>query len=166
MQVNDYGSLVGADIQLHKEWFEEMTSMLGIICLHRAPRKDKTYNGYGELNSFYHDPEAVGCIFEDHPSIKTTRLLGWNSELVDSNPVIHVPYNLKGLQIGSLFIIPNPLNREQGRVFKVIEMSTIAIYPASVSCIIGPLLVNNSEKAEHDYTKSNFNLITGEDEED
>ena len=50
--------------------------------------------------------------------------------------MIHVPYDLPGLQVGALFTVPSGLDKSKGRVFRVISMSNIMIYPASIACEI------------------------------
>ena len=40
------------------------------------------------------------------------------------------------LQVGALFEIPSGLDNGKGRVFRVISMSNIMIYPASITCEI------------------------------
>lgn len=153
------------DIELHREWFKQMTKLIGINVLHRSPRKEtKTWNRHGELDTLYNDPVLVGCIYEEHPTIKTTKKLGWNAELQDGSSVIHVPYDLQGLQKGSLFIIPSALDNTQGRVFRVIQLSTIQVYPASIACEIAPEWENSMEESQvNDFTSSNFNVLNGED---
>lgn len=166
MDNKDTGLLLNSNnIKLHRQWFKEMTKLLGIQVLYRAPRPNKHYDGYGELDSFYYSPELVGCIFDEHPTQRTMRKLGWNSELSDSNSIIHVPYDLKELQQGSLFIIPSGLDNSQGRVFKVVKMSTISVYPASIVCEIGPVWENSFEQSSLLFNASNFNLLTNDEEE-
>ena len=91
--------------------------------------------------------------------------LGWNAERDETAPVIHVAYDLKGLQGGALFIIPSGIDGAEGRVFKVLDMSNIPLYPASIACKLGPVLKSEFERSQtQDYTHSNLNLL--EEEED
>ena len=166
MENKDTGLLLNKeDIQLHRNWFKEMVSLLGIQVIYRSPRdSSKHYDGYGELFSFYNDPEVVGCIFDEHPTQKTMRKLGWDTEQMENLSVIHVPYDLPGLQVGALFIIPSGLDNAEGRVFKVITMSNIAVYPASVACEIGPVIENKFEPSQFDYSHNTFNLLNEEED--
>lgn len=170
MDNKDTGLLLNSNnIKLHRQWFKEMTKLLGIQVIYRASRPDKHYDGYGELDSFYYNPEVVGCIFDEHPTQRTMRKLGWDSELSESNSLIYVPYDLKDLQQGSLFIIPSGLDNSQGRVFKVVKMFTTSIYPASIACEIGPVWENAFDNSLLLYNSTNFNLLAddegNEDEE-
>lgn len=153
------------NIKLHRLYFSQMCQLLGIKVLYRAPiDSSKQYNGYGELDSHYLPAISVNCIWDEHPSEKTMKKLGWNTELADTTAVIHVPYDLQGLQAGCLFIIPSGLDNTTGRVFKVLRMTNIAIYPASISCELGPMLKNTDEKSTiQDFKHTNFNLLEGEE---
>ena len=165
MDNKDTGILLNAsNIKLHRQYFSEMVKLIGIQVIYRAPREGKTYNGYGELDSFYYEPEVVGCIFNEHPTQWTMKKLGWNSELQEDVSLISVPYDLPKLQAGSLFIVPSGLDNAEGRVFRVLRMSTISVYPSSITCEIGPVWENTFEKAQFDYTHNNFNLLAEYDE--
>lgn len=166
MENIDTGLLLNKhDIELHREWFKQMAQLHGVRVLHRSPKEtSKEWDTHGELNTFYNEPVIVWCIYEEHPSIKTTKKLGWNAELQDGSSIVHVPYDLEGLQKGSLFIIPSPIDNSKGRVFRVINMSTIQIYPASIACEIAPEWENSLERSQTlDFSSSNFNVLNGED---
>jgi len=93
------------------------------------------------------------------------RKVGWNTELADTSIVIHVPYDTD-VETGGLFVIPSGLDKSEGRVFKVLRMSNIAIYPASIICELGPMLINTTEKGPiNDFSGSNFNVLTDESED-
>jgi hypothetical protein len=160
-----YGLLLNREnLILHRKWFEEMTRLIGISCLHKAPRKDKHYNEDGELISNYEEPEMTGCIFVEHPDAKTMRKIGWVTELEENASLIHVPYDLKGLQQGSLFIIPDTFDPKKGRVFRVTQMSANLVYPASITCEIVPEWANEFEQSQLTFPTNNFNLLNEEDE--
>ena len=72
---SNYGLLLNTDIKLHRQWFIEMCSLIGIKVIFRAPLPNKTYSGYGELNAFFNLPQLVGCIFEEHPTQQTLKKL-------------------------------------------------------------------------------------------
>ena len=164
----DTGILLNAhDIKLHRTYFTEMTTLMGIQVLYRPIKPEgKNYTQYGELDSLYDAPLQVGCIFEEHPTAKTMNKLGWNSELAEENSIIHVPYDLERLQKGNIFIIPSPIDNSIGRVFEVIEMSTTFVYPSSVACLIGPKYESTFERSQQDYSSSNFNLLAVEEGDD
>ena len=167
MDNKDTGLLVNvSNIKLHRKYFSEMVKLHGIQVLYRAPRKGKQYNDYGELDTYYYEPIKVGCIFHEYPTQYTMRKLGWNSELSKNNSLIEFPYDLEGLQAGALFIIPSGIDNAQGRVFRVLQMSTNSVCPSSVTCEIGPVFKNDFQKESLDFTTENFNLLVEEDLED
>lgn len=164
MNNSDTGILLDKkNITLNRIYFEELVRLLGIQTLYRAPLKNKHYNGYGELDSFFALPTKVGCIFEEHYDQKSMKKLGWNAELQESSSIIHVPYNMPGLESGGIFIIPSGLDNAEGRLFRVIQLSNIAIYPASIACEIAPLFQSDDEDSTTiDYAQNNFTLLTGD----
>ena len=134
--VKDYGILIGSDIKLHRMWFKQMLALHGINCKYRAPLNNKEYDLYGDLQTSYKPEIIVGCLFEEHPNQKSLKKAGWVAELQEGSSIIHVPYDLPDLQVGALFEIPSGLDNGKGRVFRVISMSNIMIYPASITCEI------------------------------
>jgi len=164
----DTGILLNAhDIKLHRQYFNELVKLMGIQVLYRPIKPNcKDYNSYGELDAKYDAPLLVGCIFEEHPPQKTMRKLGWNSEQQESSSLIHLPYDLERLQKGNLVIVPSGIDNAQGRVFKILSMSNIIVYPASIACEIAPVYESEFEKSQRDYSNSNFNLLAVEEGDD
>ena len=131
---SQYGLLLNKkDILLQRSYFNELVSMIGVQVKHRAPRPNKHYTTYSEITSNYFEPETVGCIFSEHLDQRTMKKLGWNSELTTDSTVISVPYDLNGIQQGSLFYIPSAFDNTCDRLFRVVEMSSIMIYHASLT---------------------------------
>lgn len=73
---SNYGLLLTKDIKLNRGWFREMVKLLGIKVVYRAPRPDKHYTTYNEIESNYEKPIVIGCIFEEHPEQQTLKKLG------------------------------------------------------------------------------------------
>lgn len=159
---SNYGMLLTPDIKLHRKWFDEMVKLLGIKVLYRAPRPDKHWSNFTEIEANYEAPIAVGCIFEEHPTQKTMKKLGWDAELQTDASIIHVAYDTPNLQVGSLFIIPSGLDYTKGRLFRVAEMSVGIVYPASVSCKIVPEWENTYADSLNHFEHTSFNLLNNE----
>lgn len=132
----DYGILLNKDIKLHRAWFKQMLALHGINCKYRAPLQNKTYDELADLVTGYKPEIIVGCLFEEHPNQKSLKKAGWVAELQEGSSMIHVPYDLPDLQVGALFEVPSGLDNGKGRLFRVISMSNIMIYPASIACEI------------------------------
>lgn len=134
---NDYGYLIrGNDIKLHRMWFKQMTQLHGINVIYKEPFKNKEYDSRGDLASGYKPGITIGCIFQEHPDQKSLKKMGWVAELQEGSSIIHVPYDLPGLQVGALFDVPSGLDQAKPRTFRVISMQNIMIYPASIACEI------------------------------
>ena len=162
---SNYGLLLNKqDILLQRSYFNELVTMIGVNVKHRAPRPDKHYTTYAEIQGNYFEPEQVGCIFVEHVDQKTMKKLGWNAELNTSAALISVPYDLAGLQKGSLFYIPSAFDNTSERLFRVTELSSIMIYPASITCQLVPEYENTFSQNLFDHKRNSFNLLR--DEED
>lgn len=142
----NYGILINKDIKLHRTWFKQMTALHGINCKYRAPLKNKTYDDYADLQTSYGPEILVGCLFEEHPDQKSLKKAGWVAELQEGSSIIHVPYDLPDLQVGALFSVPSGLDEGENRTFRVIGMSNIMIYPASIACEIALEYESNDEQ--------------------
>ena len=167
MSTNNYGLLINKDIKLHRFYFKEMVKLLGINCQYRAPMSNKHFNTIGDLESDYYPAETVGCIFQEHPDQKTLKKMGWVAELQESSSIIHVPFDLKGLEVGALFSIPSGLDNAAPRVFRVISMQNIMVYPASIACEIAPEYATSDEKVlTQDFSSNNFTVLVDHEEDD
>jgi len=164
---NDYGMLLNKDIKLHRLYFKQMVKLLGINCQYQAPMNNKTFNKLGDLETDYYPPNTVGCIFQEHPDQKTLRKMGWVAELQEGSSIIHVPYDLQDLQVGALFEIPSGIDNAPPRLFRVISMQNIMIYPASIACEIAPEYKTSDELVStRDFSKTNFNMLVDLEEDD
>ncbi len=140
-----YGTLLTPDIRINRQYFREMCKLLGIRVLYRAPKVDKKYTTYREIEANYEPPILTGCIFDEHPTQQTLKKMGWVSELGENSSFIHVDYDLPGLQQGALFIIPSGLDDGKGRLFRVVKMVNEIVYPSSMTCEIVPEYTDNFE---------------------
>ena len=163
----DYGILLNPNIKLHRQYFKEMVKLIGINCIYRAPLPGKRFDTHGDLDADYEKPIVVGCIFQDHPDQKTLKKMGWVSELQENSSLIHVPYDLPGLQYGALFTVPSGLDRAEGRLFRVISIQNIMVYPASITCEIAPEYEDNDEQSTiRDFTHNTFTVLADNEDDD
>ena len=164
---NKYGMLLTPEIKLHRKYFLEMAKLLGIQLIYKAPLPGKTFDKHGDLNANYYPGQVVFGIFQDHPDQKTLKKMGWVAELQENSSIIHVPYDLPNLQVGALFIIPSGLDKAEGRVFRVISMQNIMVYPASIACEIAPEYEDIDEPILYnDFTQSTTTLLIDNEEDD
>ena len=161
-----YGLLLNKeDLLLQRGYFNELVRLLGVQVKHRAPRPDKHYTTYAEIQSNYFEPEMTGCIFVEHPDQRTMKKLGWNSELTSEAALISVPYDLNGIQQGSLFYIPSAFDNTKERLFRVVELSGIMIYPASLTCKLVPEYETTFSPNLFNHKNNSFNLLRTEDDD-
>lgn len=165
MEEQNYGLLLNQNIKLNRIYFKQMCSLIGIKVVHRAPKQGKTYTNFTELESNYQSPVIVDCIFEEHPTQKTMKKLGWDSELQTEESIISVPYDTKDVQTGSLFILPSALDNTKGRLFRATELSTIMIYPASITCKLVPEWEDAYTPTQNEFKHTSFNLLNSEEGE-
>lgn len=166
---NDYGLLINPDTKLHRQWFNEMVKLHGVYSQYRAPRNGKEFDRHGELDIDinYFPPEKVGVIFDQYPDQKSLKKMGWVAELQEGSSIIHVPYDLPHLEVGALFTIPAGIDFAEPRTFRVISMSNIMIYPASIACEIALEYESKEEKSlSIDYTGQNFTHLKDNEEDD
>lgn len=161
---NKYGVLLGSDIKLHRKWFEEFVVLYGIQTYYRAPKAGKSYTTYTEIESNYDEPLQVGVIFDEHPTQQTMKKIGWVSELQEAPPIMHVPYDLVGLQQGALFYIPSGLDNAPARLFRVTKLTNGIVYPASITCQVAPEFENTYSTEQTNYKRSSFNHLAQEDD--
>lgn len=155
-----FGVLYNQDILLHRRWFIEMTKLIGINCVYYAPLPGKHFNRHGDLLANYQPGRVVGCIFEDHPTQKSLKKMGWVAELQEGASIIHVPYDLTDLQVGALFELPSGIDNTPGRLFRVISMQNIMLYPASIACEVAPEYYSADEPhLTKEFSQSNTNLL-------
>lgn len=140
-----------------------MTKLLGIKVGYQYPLDSKYYNLNGELIAQYSESRDIFCIFNDHLDQKTAKMLGWDFQLDQQAQIITVAYDLENLQIGCLFNIPEGLDSQKRRLYRVVEMSTIQVYPASVTCkLVQEYETRMSMTDVTNFETSNFNLLKEE----
>lgn len=152
------------DLSRQKRYFLEMCRLIGINVLYRAPKPDKHWTTYAEIDGNYESPRLIGCIFNEHPDQKTMKKLGWAAELQEEAALISVPYDLAGLQVGSLFSIPDVFDKQGGRLFRVVELSTIMMAPASITCRLVPEYKDTWNPSQSDHTNNTFTYLNVEEE--
>lgn len=147
-------------------YFKEMVRLIGVEVIYRAPKPNCHWTTYAEIESNYQAPELVGCIYDEHPSQKTMKKLGWVSELLPTSVIINVPYDLHDFQVGALFVLPSGVDTAKGRLFKVKTISNIMLYPASITAELVPEYEDTCDPAQDDYTETSFNRLNEEGDDD
>lgn len=168
MNRSGFGVLYGNDILIKRQQFKEATRFLGMPGVkYFEPLEGKTFDGHGDLDSDYKKPELIGCFFHEHPDQKTMKKVGWVAELQEGSSLIEVGWDTPNLQVGALFEIPAGIDFAEPRIFRVIAMQNIMLYPVSITCEIAPewedLEVSNTVT---DFSQDNFNYLVDNEEDD
>lgn len=163
--MSDIGILYNKhNLDLQRTYFNRMLRLIGIEVLHYAPLPGKRYSSYAEIKTCFEDPVVTGCIFDEHPTQKTMKKLGWDAERQEDESVISVPYDLPHVQAGSLFALPSGIDNAEARLFRVTEMSTIMLYPASITCRLVPEWKNTAHDSQIvNFKTQDFNLLREEE---
>lgn len=158
------GILLTPDIKLQRRYFQEMVRLIGIQVDYFQVKPGKHYSTYTEIKANYYDPIKVGCIFEEYPNQKTLKKVGWIAELQENSSLIHVAYDTPSIQQGALFGIPSGIDGAPDKIFRVVNMFTTMVYPASIACEIVPEYQNSFEQSLLNYKHSDFNLLSTEED--
>lgn len=163
--MNEIGILYNKqNLDLQRTYFKQMLRMIGIKVIHYAPLPGKRYTTYAEIKTCFEPPIVTGCIFEEHPTQKTMKKLGWDSERQEDASLISVPYDLPHVQAGSIFALPSGIDNAEARLFRVVEMSTIMLYPASITCKLVPEWSNTAKESQIvNFKTQDFNLLREEE---
>lgn len=153
------------NIKLNRMYFKQMLRLIGIEVQYMAVKQGKKWTTYAELDTNYEKPIPIGCIFTEHPDQKTLKKIGWVSELQDNSSLIQVPYDTPNLQVGALFEVPAGLDNAESRLFRVVAMSNIMLYPTSITCEIVPEYKDTFEEDLFNHSKNSFNLLRQEDDD-
>jgi hypothetical protein len=140
-------SLIKKDALMFRKYFQEMLRKYGIDCSYFSVKEGTAkYNVNGEFSAEYNKPVGTQVLFDQVPKISTLKKLGWSTPTDESQPILHIDYDLPGLQVGCLFSIEDPLRPGKGRLFRITKMSLGIIYPmcvtAQVVAVVGDLLEN------------------------
>lgn len=117
-------NLIGPDIELMRERYDQALEMLGIPCKYQFPNlADSNHQGESVVDS-YSEYIETSIIFEGKPKVTTFKRCGWVVENGKDLPfLIHCSYNLQNLQRDCLFLISGQYTGMPDRVFRVTELS-------------------------------------------
>ena len=155
------GLLINSDAARFRNYFVEMAKLIGITVLYQYPI-DMDYSTYGDENPLgFSEPTELDIIFEENPSIKTLKKLGWWVEHADRQPsTIQVPYDTPNLAKGCRVIIPDGLN-DKGRTFVITDIVANLQFADSWICKVAPVFHNKNTEEHIDLNtaKSNNTFI-------
>lgn len=158
-------NLIGEDIQLMRDRYDEALEMQGIPVQYQYPLLAKSNNeGEPEIDS-YSEMVETSIFFDGTPKVKTYKRLGWVVENDKELPfLVHCSFNLENLQKDCLFHISGQYTGMPDRIFRVTELTCDLQCPdhmiAQVIPVYGDILpVGRTKKeVEKTFNKSNHFL--------
>ena len=140
----ELNNLIGADIKLMRERYDEALKLQGVQCSYQYPNLPDS-NAQGEaLIDSYSEPIDTNIFFEDSPKLKTFKRFGWVVENDSSLPfLIHCSFNLPHLQKDSIFRFAGQYTELPDRTFRVTEISYDMQAPDHLVCQVIPVYDDN-----------------------
>lgn len=162
-------NLVGNDIKIIRERYDEALEMQGIACKYQYPYMP-TVNAQSEsVIDSYSDMIDTYIFFDGTPKIKTYKRLGWVVENDKDLPfLIHCSFNLPDLQKDCLFHLSGQYTGLPDRIFRVTELTCDLQVPDHMIAQVVPVydkqVVGRTKKEiEKTFNKSNHFLQTPTD---
>lgn len=154
-------SLIGDDIKLMRDRYDEALVMRGIACKYQFPVMADT-NVHGEpVIDHYSDFEDTHIFFDGSPKVKTFKRYGWVVENDKDLPfLIHCSFHLQQVQRDSLFTVGGMQTDLPPRVFRVTELTYSLECPDHIICQVVPkydkqTVGRTDKEIEQTYNKSN-----------
>lgn len=151
-------NLIGEDITLLRNFYDEALEMQGIPCTYQYPIMTDT-NAQGEsVIDHYSLPTNTHIFFEGSPRVKTFKRYGWVVENDNELPfLIRCSFNLEHLQRDSLFVIAGQYTGLPERTFKVTEISYDLQAPDHLACQVIPVYENQAVGRTKEEISRTFN---------
>lgn len=132
-------SLIGPDIKLMRDRYDEALELQGIPVTYQFPNLPDT-NAHSEaVVDSYSEPIPTHVFFEGNPKVKTFKRFGWVVENDANLPfLIHCSFNLKHIQKDAIFRIAGLYTELPDRIFRVTEISYDVSAPDHLVCQVIP----------------------------
>lgn len=157
-------NLIGEDITLMRDRYDEALEMQGIPCSYQFPLMP-TSNAQGEaVVDSYSDMIGTHIFFDGNPKVKTYKRLGWVVENDKNLPfLVHCSFNLKNLQKDCLFHIAGQYTNMPDRIFRVTELTCDMQAPDHMVAQVVPVYDKNvvgrtKKEVEKTFNTSNHFL--------
>lgn len=151
------GFLTKQDSTLFRGFFKEMAHLRGITVEYLSIEENET-TVHGEiLPKKFREPVMLDVIFDENPSVKTLRKIGWVSISPDDKPyLMQLPFDTPHLTAEARVRIPPIDSVGSARTFRITNITTLLEFPDCYTCTVVP--VPDSEKPKNLYT-TGYNYI-------
>lgn len=157
-------NLIGPDIKLMRNRYDEALEMQGIPVKYQHPHMAET-NSQGEpVADSYSEMIDTHIFFDGNPKVKTFKRYGWVVENSEDLPfLIHCSFHLPHVQKDSLFRISGQYSEVPDRVFRVTEITYDLQAPDHLICQVIPVYDEQAvgrtrKEVEKTFNKSNHFL--------
>lgn len=158
-------NLIGDDIKLLRDRYDEALEMRGIPVKYQYPLMAKSNNQGEPVVESYSDMIETSIFFDGSPKVKTYKRLGWVVENTMDLPfLVHCSFNLERLQKDCLFHVSGQYTGMPDRIFRVTELTCDLQCPdhmiAQVVPVYGDILpVGRTDvEVKQTYNRSNHFL--------
>lgn len=161
MQLN---SLIGPDIKLFRDRYDEALQLQGIPCTYQYPNLPGSNAQSEAMIDSYSEPIETHIFFEGNPKVKTFKRLGWVVENDQDLPfLVHCSFNLPHAQKDSLFKIAGQYTELPDRIFRVTEITYDIQCPDHIVCQVIPVYDDKPVgrtpiEVKREFSKSNHFL--------
>lgn len=154
------GLLTQNDAKVFQNWFKEACLLHGIPVKYVYPVRENV-TIYTEIQPEFSEVIDLDIMFDENPSVKTLKRIGWVSEDPDDKPAIaHLPFDTPYLQTKARILIPPIGQAIPGRWFEVTSIHSQLEYPDSYTVTLAPVF--ETEKEKTNYNESNYNYVDHE----
>ena len=162
-------NLIGKDIELMRDRYDEALELQGIPCKYQFPfLPGSNVEGEPEIDS-YSTMIDTYIFFDGTPKVKTFRRYGWVVENSEDLPfLIHCSWNLPQVQKDSLFRLSGQYTNLPDRVFRVTEITYDAQAPDHLICQVIPVYESQAvgrtrKEVQNTFSTSNYFLKSNTD---
>ncbi|MBP5433595.1 hypothetical protein [Ruminococcus sp.] len=133
-------NLIGEDIKIMRQYYDEALAMQGIPCSYQFPLFAGS-NEQGEpVIDSYSVTEDTHIFFDGNPKLKTYKRYGWVVENDKDLPfLVHCSFHLHNVQKDCLFTIAGQYSGLKERVFRVTEITMDMQCPDHIVCQVVPV---------------------------
>lgn len=136
----DLNNLIGADIKLLRDRYDEALQLQGIPCKYQFPNLPGTNAQSEPVIDSYSELIKTHIFFEGNPKVKTFKRYGWVVENDKDLPfLVHCSFNLPHVQRDSIFRISGQYTELPDRIFRVIEITYELQAPDHLVCQVIPV---------------------------
>ena len=132
-------SLIGPDIKLMRDRYDEALELQGIPATYQFPNLPDTNAQSEAVVDSYSEPIPTHVFFEGNPKVKTFKRFGWVVENDANLPfLIHCSFNLKHIQKDAIFRMAGLYTELPDWIFRVTEISYDVFAPDHLVCQVIP----------------------------